>query len=802
MSGARLLRASVIGAGGRTLWLAGVAAVVISVSPWTAARAADAGPAVYHDQASSAAVASVSHAGDQMLLESDQLLYDYDNDTVAAVGNVHIYYRAYTLQAEKVTYNKRSGRLIAEGGVTLTDPTGATISSNFVDVTDDFRDGFVESLRVDTPQRVHFTADSAKRQGGEITTFVNGAYTACQQCKDNPQKPPLWNVKAAKIVVNQKEHMVYFTDARIEFFGLPVAWLPYFAMADPAVQRKTGFLSPTSGYSAKLGAYASLPYFWALAPNYDLTITPTVFSRQGFLGQAEWRQRLAHGQYTVTAAGIRQAHKDAFDPDSASYRDWRGGIRTTGEFYINRDWTLGWDGTLASDRTFTRDYSVLNDDKSETISTIHLTGINDRNFAEARASYFRVLTDRTGNPADPFDPDNAFSQGRQAVAVPVIDYHRVVDDPVFGGEVSFSSNLTSLTRAEDDPFMVMGDPAAYYHGTAGTTVRTTKEVSWQRQIIGPLGQVITPYLSLRGDAFFMDGQTAMATGDGLTTESTAFRFMPTAAVEWSLPLLVTSGATTQTITPIAQLIVRPNEMDIGTLPNNDSQSLVFDTSDLFQIDKFSGDDRVEGGTVANLGVKYTADLAGGASIDGAVGQSIHLAGDNSYATPDLAHVGPDSGLENKLSDYVAGVSVDTGLGPRFAARTRFDQSTFVLNRLELEATTALGPVTASTAYLYLRSDPNSGISTPASVVRGAASVNLASNWRAFGSVTYDIANSAVASDSFGIAFDNDCLTFSLAYSATRESYTDIAPDRWLNFRLQLRTLGESSVNTNLSKLTN
>ena len=238
----------------------------------------------------------------------------------------------------------------------LTDPTGAIVTSSFVDVTDDFRDGFVESLRVDTPQRAHFTAESAQRSGGEVTTFVNGAYTACEPCKDHPEKPPLWNVKAAKIVVNQKEQMVYFTDARIEFFGLPVAWLPYFAMADPSVSRKTGFLAPQIGYSAKLGAYAALPYYWAMAPNHDLTFTPTYLFAAGF----PRRGRVA------PTAGARPVHgdrggrssrlnKEAFDPDLASYRDWRGGIRTTGQFYLNQDWTLGWDGTLTSDRTFTRD---------------------------------------------------------------------------------------------------------------------------------------------------------------------------------------------------------------------------------------------------------------------------------------------------------------------------------------------------------------------------------------------------------------------------------------------------------------
>jgi LPS-assembly protein len=110
-----------------------------------------------------------------------------------------------------------------------------------------------------------------------------------------------------------------------------------------------------------------------------------------------------------------------------------------------------------------------------------------------------------------------------------------------------------------------------------------------------------------------------------------------------------------------------------------------------------------------------------------------------------------------------------------------------------------GPITTSANYLYLRNDPNSGLNQPASVVRAAASVNFAENWRAFGTVTYDIAKSAVAADSFGIAFDNECLTLSIAYS---ETLVSDAPSKWLNFRLQLRTLGETSYSSNLSKLTN
>ena len=735
-------------------------------------------------------------ADEKMLVESDQMVYDYDKNQVAAVGNVKIYYAGYTLEAEKVTYNKGNGRLIATGNVKLVDPSGATFYSDYFDITDDFRDGFVQSLRVDTPERTHFAAERAERTGGETTTFVNGVYTACEPCKDHPERPPLWNVKAAKIVVNHKEQMVYFTDARLEFFGLPIAYLPYFATADPSVKRKTGFLSPNLGYSQRVGGFLTVPYFWALAPNYDLTVSPTVYSRQGLLAEAEFRHRLENGQYSLRGAAIYQLDPLAF-AGSPGQKQIRGGVRTTGEFALNQDWTLGWDGTLSTDRLFTRDYSVLNKDSSETISTVHLTGIHDRNFLEARASYFQVLTDTAAAPASDL---GLYDQNRQGIVVPVVDYHRVADSDVFGGEVSFTSNIQNVVRGADDPFDI--DPGVpvdnRYHGTAGDTVRVTKAIDWQRRFIGPMGQVITPFASLRGDGFFMSGETS---GIGLSGDGGAVRFMPAVGVEWSLPILATDGGATHIIEPMAQIIVRPDEMSAGTLPNNDAQSLVFDVSNLFDRDKFSGFDRVEGGTRANLGVRYNGTFSNGASVDATFGQSIQLAGVNSFATDPVSNVGAYSGLESTFSDYVAGVGIDTGTGPRFTARGRFDDQSFNLNRAEIAATTALGPVTASASYLYLRNNPNNGFATPAQVLRGAGSLNLAENWRAFGTMTYDITGAAIASDSFGVAFDNECLTLSVAYSEAY--YTDQpAPNRWLNFRLALRTFGETSVTSNLTKLSN
>jgi LPS-assembly protein len=757
------------------------------------------------------ALSSTVAPGEQMLVESDQLIYDYDNNSVAAVGNVKIYYGGYTLEAEKVTYLKASGRLIATGRVKLTDPNGAAYYSEQFDITDNFADGFVDSLRVETVDRTYFAAERAEREGGEKTTFTRGVYTACEPCADRPEKPPLWQVQAAKIIVNHKEKMIYFKDARMEFLGVPVAWLPFFSTADPSVKRKSGFLTPTFALSETLGVTAKVPYFWALAPNYDVTFTPTAMTRQGLLAEFEWRHRMQNGQYALKMAGIHQEDPKAFlSGASGTYaqRDWRGGLRTTGEFDINQQWSYGWDITAQSDRTFTRHYGVLNDDSSFATSSVHLTGIGERNWFDTRAYYFQVLTD---------DPSNKkYDQGKQPV-VGVTDHDYVFDDPVLGGELTVTSNLTTLYREDEDPFSMTTDTSPYapvtiggvqyYHGASGAYTRASTEIEWQRQIVGPMGQLITPFAYVRADAFALDlnSPSSLVPGPGteygLTGDDFAFRAVPAVGFDWSLPVMATTPNSTHVFEPMVQVIARPDASYTGSLPNEDSQSLVFDDATLFDRDKYSGFDLAESGVRANAGIRYRGTFSNGGSIEGLIGQSFHLAGENPFATPDAAHAGLASGLETDRSDYVGRVSLDSGVGPRLDFRGRFDEKDFEIQRGEIEATNAIGPLTASASYLYLREYPNDpDAETPISVVRGGASLNFHENWRMFGTVAYDVKNHVIASDSVGLAFDNECVTFSVAYSETREDYSDIVASRQINVLLQLRTLGEAQYRTDITGL--
>ena len=85
--------------------------------------------------------------------------------------------------------------------------------------------------------------------------------------------------------------MIYFENAWLEFMGLPTFYMPYFSAPDPTVKRKTGWLMPIASTSSKYGFCVTTPYYWAVAPDRDVTLTPLLTTRQGPLLQAEYRQR-------------------------------------------------------------------------------------------------------------------------------------------------------------------------------------------------------------------------------------------------------------------------------------------------------------------------------------------------------------------------------------------------------------------------------------------------------------------------------------------------------------------------------
>ena len=738
----------------------------------------------------------------RLLLEADTLVHDRDNDTISAIGGVRIDYGGIRLAAGRVTYNRRTGRLIAGGNVEIVDRQGTRIAAREIDVTDDFRDGFINALRVETIDETYFDAENAEREDGTLTTFSDGVYTACKPCEAEPDKPPIWRIKAQKIIWNGEEKTIRFKNARFELFGLPIALLPYFEIPDHTVKRKTGFLIPRVRYSDKTGLGVRMPFYIALAPTYDLTLRPAWFSKQGFLGEAEWRHQFDNGAYNLKIAGIEQRQPSAFSGQPVDMAETqRGMIGTTGHFKINPRWAFGWSLLAQSDKNFSRTYQIdgFRDDVHQ--SEIYLTGLNDRNFFDLRFMRHQIQEAA---------PDTSFNSvdNRQPWVLPTLDYEKTVDKPVGGGELSFAVNSREIYR-ETDHFSFIPIPGASpipttIRGISGANGRVTAEAEWKKTYITSGGVVVTPSLHARADGIHNNpsatGRKSLedfAAFVNVDTDirSSYFRAMPTAGLEVRYPVLFASEDSSHVFEPIAQLFVRPDERYANTLgvPNEDAQSLVFDASTLFERDKYSGYDRVEGGTRANVGIRYTGSYANGWSANALIGQSRHIAGDNSFAgLPGLLHRGAFSGLETDASDFVAMGGVVAPNGFSASAGGRFDEKDLTIRRADVEAAYTAEPLILTGRYTYIQAQPLLGFPAARQEVEATSTFLFAENWGVFGQGVYDLQSNRLVNSGIGLGYADECFFYSLFMTETRSINETIPDELNIGFNIKLRTLGEFS----------
>jgi LPS-assembly protein len=524
-----------------------------------------------------------------------------------------------------------------------------------------------------------------------------------------------------------------------------------------------------------------------------------------------------NGSYSIKAAGIFQADPGGFekrfiglypgDKDPGD-RLFRGSVDTVGQFALNNNWVWGWDGSLLTDRMVIQDYglrtyfALLDPFKSgglETVSQLYLTGRGERSYFDARAMYFYGLA-------------ASDVQSQLPIVHPVVDYRNRLANPLFGGELTYRANVTSLTRetADFDPITqnafnngqcdrLTADPTVktptdcILRGFPGTYSRASAEATWRRTLIDPLGEKWTPFVSMRADvaALSVKGETGVSnylpSGD-----SSVGRFMPAVGLEYRYPFISVHSWGTQTIEPIAQLVVRPNETQIGKLPNEDAQSLIFDDSNLFSLNKFSGWDRIEGGTRLNAGIQYTAQFNNAGSANALFGQSYQLFGQNSFAIADSVNTGLSSGLGKPRSDYVARVGYQPDNIYAVISRFLLDEETFRIRRVEVEARANFDRWQFTGLYGNYDAQPEIGFLTRRQGVTGQVTFKFTQNWSVLAAARYDLEANQFNQTRIGLGYIDDCFAISLNYMTDYNYAGTTTTDNKVMLVINLRTIGGTS----------
>ncbi len=689
------------------------------------------------------------------------LEYDNSSEVVTATGDVRMFREGNRLRADRVVWNRASGEVRAEGNVAITNPEGDVAYGDSIALTDTLRDGIVDNLLVVLEGGGRLAAQKGSRQGA-IYTLENAAYTACsvEQEGCGPQEPT-WKITAVRVIYDTNRKRVFYQGARLHLFGISSIPLPL--LSNPVGgEGGSGVLVPDIQYSRVNGLELSVPYYFKLAPNRDLTLTPHIYSDVLPALEMQYRALTGIGAYQVNGMVTESRRLPAaINPGLVSERDIRGYIDANGRFQLDPKWSVTGQLRVASDRTFLRRYDVSRDDRLRSMVRAERLGGD---------SYFAL----TGWATQTLRIND--SQGQQPIALPELDYRQRFTDPLVGGRIEVQANTLAIGRTEGQD-----------------TQRAFASVRWDLRRLTSWGQEVTLTAFGRGDIYHSDENSLTPTVIYQGSPGWESRAIGALAVDVRWPLIGAFAGGTQRITPRVQLVATPPIRNLD-IPNEDARAIELEDSNLFALNRFPGYDRFEDGARVTYGVDYALNLSG-IAITANVGQSYRLSN-----RPVLFPNGV--GLSGKLSDFVGRTTVRFRDFVSVTHRYRIDKDKLTVRRNELDATVGSRQTYVLVGYLRLNRDIDTSIEDlrDREEVRLGGRVQIGRYWSAFGSAIVDLTDRAEdpfsTADGFqpirhrlGVAYLDDCLELGLTWRRDYQNTGDARRGNTFLLRLSFTNLG-------------
>lgn len=686
-------------------------------------------------------------------VEANTLSFDSVRNVITASGNVILRQSGYTMTGQNLVYDRNSRDLKFVGAVVIIDPSGNRSEMNDLDITNGMKQAFVNALTITSYDGARITADSVDYDTALRTLLEKANYAPCGDCIDDNGQRIGWSVNASRITYNAEDGSLYLEQPTLSLLGLPVAWLPYLWLPDTSESAIANLRMPIYDYGELTGHRLEVPYYAYSTKNTDVILTPTFMTRQGFLLGAEWVQRFDNGSFQIKASGLYQWDKDAFSFSEAQ-RDWRGAIQTSGEFTPIKDWTVGWSYSAFTDAAYLVDYRLTTAKSS--VSQVYATNLTDSTYFDVRVQQFNQLGDYT-----------AAEQGQQAQALPAVRFEHIEELAPGMGRVEVSGRLLGVRRDVDSTGTSNGVP--YVYGYAGNKQHASVQAGWQNQYIGGGGFVATPYLGGRADFAYYDGTSPILPGATSLWSAT-----PIAAMDVRFPLAANDGSTVHMIEPIGQVVYRGSGTSAVGITNDDAQSFVFDDTNLFSYNRFSGNDRQETGLRANLGGRYQANFADGSYVEVIAGQSFQIAGANAFATPDHAQTAVGAGLSAAASYAVLGAYAGTESGFKAGGKLQYDTANAQLSRASLSAGYSKDRYAATLDYSFIAANTPAGVIRDQHELGGEITVPVAEYWSISTNAYWDLTSNSFLQVGGGVTYDDGYL--SIGANANRTGPTHTSPN--------------------------
>jgi LPS-assembly protein len=263
-------------------------------------------------------------------------------------GEVKLQRADQQLQAERIDYNDESTDYDARGNVRYQEAGQLLAASHMRGNTEASR-GIANDVRYQMlDARGNGTAGQGQMLDAQHTRYSQATYSTCDVGHH------LWEFRAKSITIDKETGVGVARNATMRLGNVPFLYLPYFSFPVDD-RRKSGFLYPTVGHTGRSGYEISTPYYLNLAPNYDATLDPRIYSERG---------AMLAGEFRYLTPGSRGQLNVEYVPNDHGESDGLADTKDDSRYLVKfSDRTLLWQGwqfvgsyNHASDSSYLYDY--------------------------------------------------------------------------------------------------------------------------------------------------------------------------------------------------------------------------------------------------------------------------------------------------------------------------------------------------------------------------------------------------------------------------------------------------------------
>lgn len=241
-------------------------------------------------------------ADQEFRIFADTIFTDNDKNFIKGIGKATIFDDSGSiLRGDEIIYYKDTQEFDARGNVIINDKEKNTF---FIDeliggTSLENLSGKKVKIRFKNEARL---VGSGFLKKNNLSILTNAEFTPCKKNNYLLKNCPGWKMRANKIYHDEKTQTMHYDHARLHLFNIPIFYLPYFSHPDPSVKKRTGFLMPTIQADSQLGDTFSLPFFYNIKSNQDMTFVPTIQSNANNFYSINYRQLGQLGLFDINAS--------------------------------------------------------------------------------------------------------------------------------------------------------------------------------------------------------------------------------------------------------------------------------------------------------------------------------------------------------------------------------------------------------------------------------------------------------------------------------------------------------------------